>query len=132
MEPAMIRSPGARADPCVSRNERTTAAVAAGSSVSRPSAATSPFFVTVTRTAQGSTPGTSAPNTTPRWKTLPARIASRSSKGRSRSTSSRAGASPATSPRSPTRMATSTSTAGAVQPDTATVAPSGDTPVSVR
>ena len=90
----MIRSPGSSAAPWAARNDRTNATVVAGSSLSPPSATVSSPLVTATRTAQGSTPGTSPPKTTPRWKTLPARIGSRSSKGRSRSTSSSAGARP--------------------------------------
>ncbi len=113
-------------------SDRTKAAVVAGSSVSRPSATISPPLVTAATMAQGSTPGTSSPKTTPRWQMLPARTGSMSSKEMSRSTSSSAGASPATSPSAPTRTATSTSTAGATQPARDTVAPSGDTPVSTR
>ena len=128
----MMRWPASSVAPCAARNDRTKDTVVAGSSTMRPSATTAPPFATDAAMDHGSTPGTSSPKTTPRWKTLPARIASRSSKGRSRSTSSSAGASPATPPSAPTRIATSTSTAGAVQPVRSTTEPAAVTPVSTR
>ncbi len=128
----MILSPAASAVPWAARYDPTNSTVVAGSSTSRPSATTSPARVTEATMAHGSTPGTSSPKITPRWQMLPARTGSMSSNEMSRSTSSRAGANPATAPPAPTRMATSTSTAGALQPVSGTVAPSGDTPASVR
>ena len=92
----MMRCPGSSVAPCAARKDSTKAAVDGRVLGGRPSHDRFTVLRHGNGDGEGSRPGTSSPKTTPRWQMLPASTGSMSSKEMSRSTSSRAGASPPT------------------------------------